>query len=109
MLCEETFGFSKHPEQNGSLLNCEELHTRGHRTALPDRTLYASLWHCLACERNVRVYSRLAEVISGSTRKDCPACGSRMEAGSAPEPDPHTDFSTRSIKDRLKPVSAWAA
>ncbi len=82
---------------------------RGHQKEPSERALYASLWHCPICERNVRVYSRLEEVISGLTHNDCPTCGGQMEAGFAAEPHPQVDFSTRTTVNRLMPTSAWAA
>lgn len=109
MLCEEPCGVSTDPARNGRLHGRDVLHGSDHWTEPSKRTLYASLWHCVACGRSVRVYSRLAEVISGSVRKDCPACGDQMEAGPAPEADHQADFSTRTVVDRLKPTSAWAA
>ncbi len=106
MVCEETCGFST---ASGDRLGCEVSRRRGHQKEPSERTLYASLWHCPACERNVRVYSRLAEVISGLTRNNCPTCGGQMAAGSAAEPYPQVDFSTRATVERLTPTSAWAA
>ncbi len=109
MVCEETCGFSTASMLTGDLPGCELPRRRGYQKEPSERTLCASLWHCSACERDVRVYSRLAEVISGLTRNDCPTCGGHMAAGSAAEPYTQVDFGTRTALDWLKPTSAWAA
>ncbi len=109
MLCEETCGFSMEPKRNGSPLDRDASGAQDHWTQPSKRTLYASLWHCPACERNVRVYSLLSEVIAGSIRKDCPTCEKPMAAGSGPEPHPQTPFSMHTTAGRLNPSSAWAA
>jgi hypothetical protein len=77
MFCEETCGFSADLLLTSDLRDCELHWKRGQQKEPAERTLYASLWHCPTCERNVRVYSKLEEVISGSVRKDCPTCGRR--------------------------------
>ncbi len=109
MFCEETCGFSVGSLLSGDLRVCDLPQKGGQQTEPSGRTLYASLWHCPACEQNVRVYSRLTKVISGSIRKDCPTCGGQMEAIAAAEPHPQVDSSTRTTLVRPRSTSAWAA
>jgi hypothetical protein len=42
------------------------------------QTLYASLWHCSPCEQDVRIYSKLPDVLASEVRADCPCCGRTM-------------------------------
>ena len=70
------------------------------------RTLYASLWHCSACEEDVRIYSKLTELLAGEMRTACPTCGKMMQTRG------HARQSEASARPEIRHTgntAAWAA
>jgi hypothetical protein len=74
------------------------------KTSAP--TLYASLWHCSPCEQDVRIYSKLPEVLAGEVRADCPCCGRIMQTRGHARQSLACDCSETRYPER---IAAWAA
>jgi ssDNA-binding Zn-finger/Zn-ribbon topoisomerase 1 len=70
------------------------------------RTLYASLLHCSPCEQDVRIYSKLPDVLASEVRADCPCCGRTMRTRGYTRQSHASDCSETRYPERL---AAWAA
>ena len=74
------------------------------KTSAP--TLYASLLHCSPCEQDVRIYSKLPDVLASEVRADCPCCGSIMQTRGHARQSHASDCSETRYPER---IVAWAA
>jgi hypothetical protein len=74
------------------------------KTSAP--TLYASLLHCSACEQDVRIYSKLPELLAREVRADCPCCGRIMQTRGHARQSHASDCSKTRYPER---IAAWAA
>ena len=109
MYCDEVPGFNSPAVSEES---CLVQNTGCRRTSdMPQapRSLYAALWHCRTCKQNVRVYSTLAQVISGELRNDCFTCGAKMETGSLPHEPERAAINANWYRKNPGAGSAWAA
>jgi hypothetical protein len=75
----------------------------GRRNVRPD--LVCILWHCSPCEQDVRIYSKLPDVLASEVRADCPCCGRTMRHAFTRQSHA-SDCSETRYPER---IAAWAA